>query len=175
MTRHEIFTILANRMVGAIMIHTQLAQLFAYIDLMPDARRHEQQLQEETHGLSELNKYYSQHHHAIIISDNPPQIDILSMGILKKPNYDLSPDDKIRIIQYGNKEWVDWERQSKIIYEDAYKNLIDISEVASAEFITRYVRDVDQELRDAERLYRVRDTIDWDLPTLYDKQARLKK
>ena len=175
MTEQEIFTILANRMVGAIMIHTQLAQLFAYVDLMPDARRQEQQLQEETHGMSELNKYYSQHHHMIVIADDPPQINILNMGILKKPNYELSPDDKMRIIKYGMKEWVDWERQSKIVYEDAYKNLIDISEVASAEFITRYVRDVDQELRDAERLYRVRDAIDWDLATIYDKQARLGK
>ena len=175
MTIHEIFTTLANRMVGAIMIHTQLAQLFAYVDLMPDARRQESQLQEETHGYSELNKYYTQHHHSIVISDDPPQIDILNMGILKKPNYELSPDDKVRIIKYGINEWVEWERQSNIIYEDAYKNLIDISEVATADFVSRYVRDVDQELGDAERLYRVRDAIDWDLPTIYDKQARFKK
>ena len=36
-------------------------------------------------------------------------------------------------------------------------------------------RDVDKELRDAEMLYRVRDAIDWDLATIYDKQARLSK
>lgn len=175
MTLHEIFTTLFNRMVGAMMIHTQLTQLFTFVDLLPDARRQEQQLQEETHGLTELNKYYSQHHHVFLNADNPPQVDILNLGVFKKSSKELTPEDRMNLIQYGTKEWVEWERQSKMIYEDAYRNLIDLSEIASAEFIMRYVRDVDQELKDAERLYKVREGINWDLPTIYDKQARLGK
>ena len=50
-------------MIGAVMIHTQLTQLFLFIDLLSDARRQEQQLQEESHGMIELNKYYLQYHH----------------------------------------------------------------------------------------------------------------
>lgn len=79
MTSHEIFTELNNRMIGAVMIHTQLTQLFLFIDLLLDARRQEQQLQEESHGMIELNKYYLQHHHLFLMADNPPQIDILEM------------------------------------------------------------------------------------------------
>lgn len=175
MTVHEIYTALNNQMVGAMMMHTQLAQLFTFIDLLPDARRQEQQLLEETHGLVELNKYFSQHHHTLAIADNPPQIDIFDLNVFKKETGELTPEDKIELIRYGMNKWIEWERESKIMYEDAYKTLIDLSEVASAEFITRYIRDVDQELRDAERLYRVRDAIEWDLPTIYDKQARLRK
>lgn len=37
-----------------------------------------------------------------------------------------------------------------------------------------YVKDVDKELRDAELLYRVRDAIDWDLPTLYQEEVKIK-
>jgi hypothetical protein len=33
MTTHNVFTKLANRMVGAMMIHTQLTELFDFIDL----------------------------------------------------------------------------------------------------------------------------------------------
>lgn len=175
MTVHEIFTTLNNRMVGAMMMHTQLTQLFTFIDLLPDARRQEQQLQEESHGMIELNKYYSQHHHFISIAENPPQIDILSLSGLDKANGELTPKDKIRIIQYGMKEWIEWEKESKIIYEDAYHNLMKLSEIASADFVLRYVNDVNRELKDAEVLFRVRDGINWDLPTIYDKQARLGK
>ena len=84
MTLKEIYTALANRMVGAIMIHSQLVQIFAFVDLLPDMRKQESQLQEETHGYSELNKYYIQHHHNVLLADNPPQIDILNLGLLKK-------------------------------------------------------------------------------------------
>jgi len=175
MTLHEIYTALGNRMVGAMMIHSQLIQIFAFVDLLPDMRKQENQLQEETHGYSELCKYYIQHHHDILVANNPPQIDILDMPLLDKSTDDLTSEDKMRLIQYGMNEWIKWEKQSKILYEDSYRNLVDISEVASAEFITRFVRDVDLELKEAERIYRVRKGINWNLDTIYDKQARFGK
>ena len=162
-------------MIGAMMVHTQLTQLFTFVDLLPDARRQEQQLQEESHGMIELNKYYSQHYHLLSVANNPPQIDILNLGLLKNSSKELTPGDKAYLIQYGMKEWIGWEQQSKEIYEEVYRMLVESSEIAAAEFITRYIRDVDQELKDAELLYKVRDAIDWDLPTIYDKQARLGK
>lgn len=174
MTTHNVFTKLANRMVGAMMIHTQLTELFNFIDLTSDAKRQKKQLHEETDGLLKLEKYCSQHLHILITADNPPQIDILNLSILKQPNDNLTPDDKIYLIKYGMKEWIKWEKESKIIYEDAYHNLLDMSEVAVAEFVMRYVKDVDKELRDAEFLYRTRDAIDWDLPTLYQEEVRIK-
>lgn len=171
---HEIFKKLSNRMVGAMMIHTQLTELFNFIDLEADAKRQKKQLHEESDGLLKLEKYAAQHHHILIMSDIPPQVDILNLSILKQPNDNLTPDDKIYLIKYGIKEWIKWEKESKIIYEDAYRNLLDMSEIAVAEFVMRYVKDVDKELRDAEFLYRTRDTIDWDLPTLYQKEVKIK-
>lgn len=175
MTIHDIFAKLSNRMVGAMMVHTQLTELFTFIDLEPDIKRQKKQLHEETDGLLRLEKYCIQHHHMLITAENPPQIDILNLGMLKEPNDKLSPNNKIYLIQYAMKEWIEWERESKIMYEDAYRNLVDMSEIATAEFVLEYVKDVDKELRDAELLYRVRDAIDWDLATIYDKQARMEK
>lgn len=39
---HEIFKKLSNRMVGAMMIHTQLTELFNFIDLEPDVKQPEE-------------------------------------------------------------------------------------------------------------------------------------
>ena len=175
MTVKEIYTALANRMVGAMMIHSQLVQIFAFVDLLPDMRKQESQLQEETHGYSELNKYFIQHHHNILVADNPPQIDILNNSLFNKSSENLTTEDKMYIIKYGMNEWINWEKESKILYEDSYRNLVDILEVASAEFVMRFVRDVDFELKEAERIFRVREGINWDLGTIYDKQSRVGK
>lgn len=157
------------------MTHTQLTELFNFIDLETDAKRQKNQLHEETDGLLKLEKYAAQHHHILITSDDPPQVDILNLSMLKQPNDKLSPDDKVYLIQYAMKEWIEWEKESKIIFEDAYRSLVEISEIAAADFVLRYVRNVDKELRDAELLYRVRDAIDWDLPTIYDNQIIQEK
>lgn len=172
---HEIFKKLSNRMVGAMMVHTQLTELFNFIDLEPDAKRQKKQLHDESDGLLKLEKYAAQHHHILITSDNPPQVDILNLGMLKQSSDQLSPENRAYLIRYAMKEWIEWEKESKIMYEDAYRNFVDMSEIAAADFVLQYVRDVDKELKDAELLYRVRDAIDWDLPTIYDKQARLSK
>ena len=172
MPLHEIFKKLSNRMVGAMMIHTQLTELFMFIDLTTDVKRQKKQLHGESDGLLNLEKYAAQHHGVLITANNPPQVDILNLSILKKPNLELSPDDKKSLIQYGMNEWINWEKDSKVLYEDSYRNLLEISEVAAADFVLQYAKDVDKELRDAELLYRVRDAIDWDLATIYDGQAR---
>ena len=102
MTVKEIYTALANRMVGAMMIHSQLVQIFAFVDLLPDMRKQESQLLEETHGYSELNKYFIQHHHNILVADNPPQIDILNNSLFNKTSEKLTTEDKMYIIKIRN-------------------------------------------------------------------------
>ena len=172
MALQEIFTKLSNRMVGAMMIHTQLTELFVFLDLMSDIKQQKKQLHDETDGLLTLEKYCTQHHHILITANNPPSIDILNLGVLQEANGNLSPDDRVYLIQYGMKEWIKWEKESKIIYENAYRDLMDISEIAAANFIMQYIRDVDKELKNAELLYRVRDAMDWDLPTIYSEKER---
>lgn len=56
MPMHEIFKKLSNRMVGAMMIHTQLTELFNFIVLKPDAKRQKKQFHEESDGLLKLEK-----------------------------------------------------------------------------------------------------------------------
>lgn len=41
MTLHEIYSALGNRLIGAMMIHSQLVQMFAFVDLLPDMRKQE--------------------------------------------------------------------------------------------------------------------------------------
>ena len=112
---HEIFQKLSNRMVGAMMIHTQLTELFVFLDLMSDIKQQKKQLYDETDGLLKLEKYCVQHHHMLITTNSPPSIDILNLGILQESNGNLSPDDRVFLIQYGMKEWIKWEKESKII------------------------------------------------------------
>ena len=111
----------------------------------------------------------------ILVADNPPQIDILNNSLFNKSSEELTTEDKMYIIKYGMHEWIEWEKQSKILYEDCYHSLVDISEVASAEFVMRFIKDVDHELKDAERIFRVREGINWNLDTIYDKQSRVGK
>ena len=54
-------------------------------------------------------------------------------------------------IETGIRKWVDWEREIKDLYQAMWKELVDIGEIAAAQFISRYIRAVDKELKNAEK------------------------
>ena len=76
-------------------------------------------------------------------------------------------------VKAGVERWVKWEKETKQLYQDMYKELIDIGEIAAAEKIACYVCDVDCELKYAERKHLDLESINYDLPTIVIEQHDL--
>ena len=52
-------------------------------------------------------------------------------------------------IQAGFEKWVEWEKSTKKLYEQMFKELMAINEVAAAIEVKKYIKDVDEELSKA--------------------------
>ena len=46
-----------------------------------------------------------------------------------------------------------WERETKDLYESMYAELLNENEIAAANFVSRYVDEVDCELKGAEKMH----------------------
>jgi hypothetical protein len=62
-------------------------------------------------------------------------------------------DDATRqsYVQYGIKKWVDWEKETKSLYQTYYQELMQGGSMAAALKISEYLEDVDKELAEAEQ------------------------
>lgn len=76
-------------------------------------------------------------------------------------------------VKAGVERWVKWEKETKQLYQDMYKELVDIGEIAAAEKIACYICDVDCELKYAERKHLDLESINYDLPTIVIEQHDL--
>ena len=47
------------------------------------------------------------------------------------------------------KKWIEWEEDTKSLYQKMYNELLTLNEVAAASFLENYINDVSEELRQA--------------------------
>jgi len=63
-------------------------------------------------------------------------------------------------------KWVNWEKETKKLYEEMYLELTNLREIAAAMYIKKYLCDVDDELECAEKEFIKFETLGYDIGTL---------
>ena len=70
-------------------------------------------------------------------------------------------------------KWVEWEKETKTILENFYKQFIEIGEVASAIELKEYIKDVDIELAEAQKEHLHLKAIDYDMVEITSMQHEI--
>jgi hypothetical protein len=88
----------------------------------------------------------------------------------KYTRQDVDSATKKTAVKNGLQVWVDWEKETKKLYEESYKELFDLGEIAAAMKIKELVCDVDCELKKAERYQLDKKAVDYDMITIMSEQ-----
>ena len=72
-------------------------------------------------------------------------------------------------IKNGINMWVEWEKETKKLYESMYIELMNIGEIAAMLYVKGLICDVDCELKKVERYALDRKAMDYDLAILVMK------
>lgn len=68
------------------------------------------------------------------------------------------------------KKWIEWEEDTKSLYQKMYNELIALNEVAAASFLENYINDVSEELRQAQQKQIELETINYDAIEIIKEQ-----
>lgn len=83
----------------------------------------------------------------------------------------LSTNDIRQIVKATLKEWVDWEAETKELYEDCYTKLIsDNAAVADAMFVAKLIKEVDKEHSEAYKFWLYKKATDFDIDIIISEQ-----
>lgn len=173
MTLEQIYSELSAHKIKGLMIHDNLANYYDFLGLKGYKKCHEYHFLEETLSFRELNKYFINHHNKLI-----PDMDIEPSLVIPDSWYrvtrmDVDNATKKTAIKNGMNIWHNWEKETKLLYEKMYKELMDINEVASAIFIKKCICDVDKELKQVERYVLNKIGMDYDLTTIISEQQEI--
>ena len=173
MTVEEIFSLLSAHQIKNLMSHDQMADYYDFLSLRGYKRAHEYHYKKEMKGYRKLHRYFINHYGKLIEErqiDNPQNIPSSWFSYSRK---DVDINTKKSAVKSGIEKWIAWERETKDKYEDAFHELLEMGEEASAIFIQDYIRDVDCELKYAERKALDLSAVDYNLGYIIGEQTKL--
>lgn len=170
MTVAEIFKELSAHMIKGLMIHEHLANYYNFLGLCGYKRCHQYHYLAETRAHIRLNNYYLEHHNALIPEAEISNPDVIPANWYRYTRQDVDAGTKKAAVKTGLTMWVNWERETKKLYEQMYKELMDIGEVASAMFIKELLCDVTCELKKAEKYQLNKEATGYDMATIIGEQ-----
>ena len=172
MTCEEIFTKLSEHMIKGLMVHEHLATYYDFLGLPGYRDCHEYHFLKESCAYRKLCRYYVNHYNKLIPETRFDEPDIIPEGWYSHKRQDVDQTTKKNAVKSGLVKWVDWETQTKKLYQEMYQELLDNGSVASAEFLCEYIADVDCELQDAYMYWLSKEAMNYDMSVIIEEQAQ---
>lgn len=171
----EIYSKIASHMIKGMMVHEQLANYYDFLGLKGYKRCHEYHFLCETLSYRSVCRYFINHHDMLIPEERIEDPDIIPESWYNHSRGDVDTSTKKSAVKSGLTKWVEWERETKKLYEQMYKELMELNEVASACKVKHLIMDVDCELKKAERYWLNKEATGYDLVSIIEEQKSKHK
>ena len=170
MTIAEIYSKINEHMINGLMLHDQLANYYDFLGLGGYKRCHEYHYLAENLAYRSINRYFINHHNMLIPEAKFDNENIIPSSWYEHKREDVDTATKKNAVKSGLTKWVEWERETKKLYEQMYQEAMTIGEVASACKIKCLIKDVDKELKKAERYWLNKEAIGYDIAAIIAEQ-----
>ena len=175
MTVDEIFSQLISHMVEGLMIQAQLSDYYGFLGMAGYQECHRYHFFTESKNYRDLMEYYISHYNKIPTEDRIDNPDIIPESWYQYSRQDVNSSIRINSIQIGMDKWVDWEKKTKVFYEQMFLELTNLKEIAASVMLKKYIQDVDKELAEACQERLEASAIDFNASNLVDDQNRIYK
>lgn len=175
MTTEEIFTKIAQHMEEGVVYHKMFMQAYNFLGLHGFAKCHAYHWFEEECGYECLLQYYFKHYHKLINITPPTKPPIIPETWYKYSTQAVDTNTKRQSVQDLMNKWLNWEKETKKLYSDMYKELENAGEIADAAKIKYYIQAVDEELIHIEKKIIKLESIDYNINTIISWQQPMYK
>lgn len=173
MTIEEIFTKLAEHMLQGIMIHEQVANCYGFLSLKGYEKCHEYHYYSELCNYRCLYKYSLKYCGKLIKIGELKDPGIINANWYKYTRGEVDVNTKRTAVRDLVKHWVEWEKSTKTLLETSCKELYELGEIAAAQKIYCFLKDVTHELAHAENKRINLETSGYDIGTILGEQEHL--
>ena len=175
MTIEEIFSKLISHTVEGLMTHAQLSDYYGFLGLKGYQACHKYHYFLENKTYREIAEYSIKHYNRIpeeMPVDNP---NIIPENWYKYTRQDVNASARLNGIQIGMDKWIEWEKKTKLLYQQLYLEAVNLNEVPMAIKLKDLIKDVDKELANACQKKLEMKAIDYNISDLLQDQELLYK
>lgn len=162
-------------MSEGILYHRCFSKAYDFLGLFGFSKCQTYHAIEETESYHMLVHYYSAHYHKMLQDKEIKNPELIPASWYKYSTLDVDAGTKRNAIRELMSKWIQWEKETKKLYETLRKELYDLGEVSSSLELDKLIVDVSEELKHAEKQFIKLETIGYDLPTIVDWQQPMYK
>lgn len=175
MTVDEIFAKLKAHFIEGLMFHNQQMEYYDFLNLKGLKTLSEYRYFEESKGYVDLCKFYMKNYGKLILEADVDSSSIIPKSWYNHEKVEVDINTKRNAIKDALAEWISWEKETKKLLEDMYKELINLGEINSAVFIEGHIADVVKEIGCANDLQLEFASFGYDLVPIIEVQNYLDK
>ena len=173
MTVEEVFSKLISHMLEGSMYHEEMMKAYCFLGLQGYAKQQKHRFDEEIDNYNKLVKYYMTHYYRLVPTEKLTQPELIPNSWYKYSSQAVDVGTKRNAIKELMIKWVEWEKDTKKLYEEMYLELTNLREVAAAIRVEKLIKDVDKELSEAQQQLLYLETIGYDMTLIVDWQEKM--
>lgn len=160
-------------MIKGLMIHDQLANYYNFLGLSGYKRCHEYHYLAESCEYSRFNAYVVEHHNKLIQQLSIDDPKVIPDSWYRHFRQDVDNNTKKNSVKNGLDIWIEWEKDTKRLYEKFYKQLMELDEIDGACYLKRLIKGATHELKKAEKYQLNMKSVDYGLSYIISTQKTL--
>lgn len=169
----SIFSEINARMIAALMFHDQMSDYFDFLGMKGYKKLHEYQYFTESLERKRLNQYYINHHNKLIPDIYSGQVAVIPENWQTANRISVGKSTKQKGIEDGFNQYHEWEAETKSLYEHYYMKLREMGAVVDTIMVEKLVEDVDDELKELERIIVDLISSGYDMVYITESQRRI--
>ena len=173
MTVEEIFSKISSHMVEGMMHHEQFSDYYDFLGLDGYCCCHTYHYLKETHDRAKLHDFFINKYNKLIPETAVDTKSIIPPAWFSATRFNVDAATKKNGIKTALSEWHKWEKETRDLYVQMYNELIKINEIASAEYITDMICNVEKEIKHAEKRMIEYNGIGYDLVFIEEQQKKI--
>lgn len=175
MTVEEIFGKIANHMVEGLMFHSQMAEYYQFLGLDGYSQCHEYHFLCESKSYHKIIIDFINYFNKLLPTSQAENPNVIPRTWYKYIRADVDMSTKRNSVKTGLEKWVSWEKETQNLYQQMYKELINIGEIAAANKVMELIKDVTEELHDAEQYLLNKKSTEYDMVDIIEEQHKNKE
>ena len=166
----EIFATLKAHALEGLVFHDEMVRYYDFLSLKGYKKCHEHHYAEETKAYRKLCSFYMNHLNRFIPTNPMQRPNVIPESWYNYSRQDVDAGTKASGVKAGMIKWVEWETETKNLYEDMCGELLNIGEIAAADFIMCYIKDVSEELKYAQTKHLALESAGYDMKFILNEQ-----
>lgn len=167
----EIFEALCTHLKEGVCYHEELEKAFCFLGLYELAEIQKEHYNDELKKYRDMVCYYITNHFKLLKIETEKK-EVIPENWYKYTTQQVDNGTRQNAIKELITKWIEWEKDTKKLYEDLYLKLTNLREVAEAIKLEKLIKDVNKELGEAQRLLIKLETINYDLTVIVKWQNK---